>query len=206
MAEDDSFTSRGGSPQPRAGAQRLQLFLEVLCILLAAVVGWLYALAMPWTASILLLLAVPVLLGRVCSVRTRVRVLLAAAIVLAAVLGWRSSIREFESSLERLRELKGAAGPAGFRGSDRLAVYGLNLAMGLGGYVAGFPEVSKETLLLCVRDGAVRTWRSDFAMRSPRVRREVRRFSELAQAGGASAPTARLPTTRITWTRYDPGC
>jgi hypothetical protein len=131
-------------------------------------------------------------------------VLLGTVILLTAVLGWRRSIRELQSNLDRLQELKDRSdsGPFGLR--DHLAVYGLNLAMGIGGTVAGLPEVSEETLLLCVRDGPVRTWRSDFAMRSPRVRTEVRRLSELAQGGGVSASKALLPTTRITWTRYDP--
>jgi hypothetical protein len=59
MAEDGFVTSRGGSPQPREGAPRNQIFLEMLAVLLGAFVGWLYALGMTWTASVLILLAIP---------------------------------------------------------------------------------------------------------------------------------------------------
>jgi hypothetical protein len=85
---------------------------------------------------------------------------------------------------------------------ERVQVATLNLAMGLGGYVLGYPEVASETLWMFVPGPRVREWRSDFAMESPLVRQHVRELLEEAhQRHGRAEGPVTLSKRRVLWTK-----
>jgi hypothetical protein len=98
-----------------------------------------------------------------------------------------------------------------------MAIYGLNLVMAAGGTVAGFPEVAGETLALgwssremtgtiAERRKACKlgseSWTresySDFAMRSPAVRRTVSRLASRAH-GLTDGQTRKLSGAHVTF-------
>ena len=78
-------------------------------------------------------------------------------------------------------------GPQALALHDRLALYGLNGAMGIAGGLLGAPEASVETLLLMVPSSGERHWESQrFPLCGPKVRAAVAREQQLAQAGAHS--------------------
>jgi hypothetical protein len=159
---------------------------------------WLLLLRMPATATLPLAASLVVALGS--RLRPRARLATALALVLTMAVGWRTPLRELRGSLDRLRLAKDRHGAAGLNTGDALAVYGLNLVMGLGGLAAGFPEVARETLLLCVPGPTVRAWHSDFAMRSPKVREQVQRLSALT--AHENGTRLAMPRVWIAWSGY----
>lgn len=162
---------------------------------------WLSIFRMPLSGVFVALIALTPVLGRLrASAPVRTRMVLVAVLALTALLFWKTPVRELQETLQRLRDKKDAAGPSGFSTTDKLGVYGLNLIMGLGGFVVGFPEVAKETLYLSLPGPSTRTWHSDFAMRSPKVRAELRKLIKFAENLGQNEVT--LPMTRIAWHRY----
>lgn len=115
---------------------------------------------------------------------------------------WEPIAEEVGERLEFLRQTKDREGPSSFTAVDLFAVYGLNAALAAGGWLVGFPEVAKETLLLTVRaDGDARTWRSDFAMRSPKVRAALK---HLIEAEARQGFTGTLPSETVSWSAYSP--
>ncbi len=84
---------------------------------------------------------------------------------------------------------------------ERVRVATLNLAMGLGGYALGYPEVASETLWMFVPGPRVREWRSDFAMESPLVRQNVRELLEEARRHGRAEGPVKLSRRRVLWTK-----
>ncbi|HUB08749.1 MAG TPA: hypothetical protein VMB50_17205 [Myxococcales bacterium] len=162
----------------------------------AALLGiWLCVFGTPLLASAALVSAALLLPLRRCR-RARFAAL---GLGLAGSVAFASS---FERDLgTRLLELARRKDAATLTFRDRLGLYGLNAVMGAGGWLAGFPEVAGETLALAWPGPPVRTWSSDFAMGSPRVR------SALGKALAALPPSpegteVELATLRIAWPTY----
>jgi hypothetical protein len=88
---------------------------------------------------------------------------------------------------------------------ERVQVATLNLAMGLGGYALGYPEVASETLWMFVPGPRERTWRGDFAMESPLVRENVRAMLEEARRQGKAKGPVTLSKRRVLWTKRHQG-
>ncbi|WP_224370941.1 hypothetical protein [Hyalangium versicolor] len=88
---------------------------------------------------------------------------------------------------------------------ERVQVATLNLAMGLGGYAAGYPEIASETLWMFVPGSPVREWRSDFAMESLLVRQKVRELLEEARRRGSTGAPVKLRRRSVQWTKRDLG-
>lgn len=103
----------------------------------------------------------------------------------------------------RLDVMAGRLAANGWRLSlpERVQAATLNLAMGLGGYAVGYPEVASETLWMFVPGSPVREWRSDFAMESPLVRQHVRELLEEARRQGSAGAPVRLSRRRVVWTK-----
>lgn len=117
------------------------------------------------------------------------------------VLAWgHVSLLEFQDSVDQLSEQIRREGPDSLSFEQRAGIFGLNAVMGMGGYVAGYPEAGKETLLLSVPGPAVRHWGSDFALRSPRVRRAV--GSMVAEADAADGDSVQLSPVSVSWPQY----
>lgn len=92
-------------------------------------------------------------------------------------------------------------GPEALDLHDRLALYGLNGAMGITGGLLGAPEASMETLLLMVPSSGERHWKSQrFPFCGPKVAAAVRRDQTLAQGGAQSF----APRT-LQWELLEPG-
>ena len=69
--------------------------------------------------------------------------------------------------------------------ADRLSIYLGNISMGLIGFAMIAPEISIETLLLMDPSGKDRNFNSDFAMKSPHVRKIINQYTEKVKAGSA---------------------
>ena len=80
---------------------------------------------------------------------------------------------------------------------DKLGIYGLNIAMGLMGYPI-YPEVSKETLLMVLPSppNGIRSFNSDFALKSVKVRAEIKEFNRKLLS---EQPNELIHTKRISW-------
>ena len=92
--------------------------------------------------------------------------------------------------VNRLRVLKEDGGPAAFNTLDLASASALNVVMALGGYVAGYPEVADETLLLFVPGvGETREFQSDFAMRASEIRKAARELVRRLDEGEAAPRT-----------------
>lgn len=165
--------------------------------------AWLFIFKMPLSATFVSLVLLTTVLGSLRKpVAPRARMVLTAALVLSALLFWKTPVREFHGTLQHLKDKKEQNGPSSFSMSDTLGVYGLNVIMALGGFVAGFPEVATETLSLCSQGPPTRIWYSDFAMRSPKVRAEIHKLIEFADNQGKGENPLTLPMTRIAWNGY----
>jgi hypothetical protein len=107
---------------------------------------------------------------------------------------------ELAEQLDHLAKEKDRDGANAFSYRDRLGVYGLNLVMGAGGYVVGFPEVADETLALIWPGDPLRHWGSDFAMASPKVRTAIREMVKgIPTTAGSDAV---LPSRSVDWSGY----
>lgn len=177
---------------------------RITCSLaLLPLAAWLFILGMPQSGVFVSLAALTPLMARLRpSLASRGRMLLIPALLVSAFLFWKIPAREFQGALQHLRNKKEQAGPSSFSTRDKLGVYGLNVIMALGGFVAGFPEVAQETLSLCLQGPSTRTWHSDFAMRSPKVRAKIRQLIEFADNQGSVEQPLTLPTASIAWRSY----
>ncbi len=167
----------------------------------AAAAGLVFVLlGMPRTAGAALLvlgIALPVGGRRIAAVRLGAWVVL----VLAISFGFRVPFREFARRHDGLAMQVHRHGSQGLSLRDRVGVYTLNLAMAVGGLVAGLPEVALEAWLMSFRGPLERTFESDFAMRSVLVRETVAGFfAALAAERGAEVA---LPARQVAWRSYD---
>lgn len=80
---------------------------------------------------------------------------------------------------------------------DKLGIYGLNIAMGLIAYPI-YPEMSKQTLFLAFPppENGVRTFNSDFALRSSKISSEIREFNRKLLS---EKPSELNHSKRISW-------
>ncbi|WNG45963.1 hypothetical protein F0U60_18960 [Archangium minus] len=173
-------------------------------VLFAAAVGSL------GIAAILLLWVPSVALSALCvalapvRIARRVRLTAFGIGVLGLTAGAPFAAREIQYRLDTLAEGLAANGwklsPAG-----RVQVATLNLAMGLGGYALGYPEVASETLWMFVPGPPVREWRGDFAMESSLVRQSIRDMLEEARRQGRTEAPVKLSRRRVLWTKRDLG-
>ena len=119
--------------------------------------------------------------------------------VVGLVAGAPLAVRELQHRLDTL-----AGRLAAQRGTlstpERVQVAALNLAMGLGGLLLGYPEAACETLWLFVPGSPVREWRSDFAMGSPLVRQRVRDMLAEARRRGRPGESVKLSRRTVAWT------
>jgi hypothetical protein len=90
----------------------------------------------------------------------------------------------------------------GFGVGDKIAIYGAHVFMGLGGLVAGYPEVAIETLSMIIPGGGARSWSSDFAMESPRIRKPLKRMVAQLEQLSIQTNEYALKKKRIAWSQY----
>ncbi|WP_375772454.1 hypothetical protein NR798_16715 [Archangium gephyra] len=173
-------------------------------VLLAAAVGALgiAAILLLWIPSVALAALCVALAPRRLSRGIRLTALVGGVLGLTA--GAPLAAREIQHRLDTLAE---SLATNGWRLSlpERVQVATLNLAMGLGGYALGYPEVASETLWMFVPGSPVREWRGDFAMESPLVRQNVRELLEEARRRGRAGGPVKLTRRGVQWTKRDLG-
>ena len=110
-----------------------------------------------------------------------------------------------ESTENRMRFLSKklvSEGIDGFGLGDKIAIYGAHAFMGLGGLIVGYPEVAIETLSMIIPGGRARSWSSDFAMESPRIRKPLKRMVAQLEQLPLQINEYALKKKRIAWPQY----
>ena len=74
--------------------------------------------------------------------------------------------------------------------------------MGLEGLIIGYPEVAIETLSMILPSSGVRSWSSDFAMESPRIRKPLKRMVVQLEQLPLKINEYALQKKRIAWPQY----
>lgn len=110
----------------------------------------------------------------------RPALVLSAATVLFAVTGV-LSVSSDKTRVDQTVQALRARGADGLTTRDKSAIYLTNIFMAAGGAIVGFPEVALETFMLMFPGADVRTWRSDFAMKSEKMRRRAAAFAMQAR-------------------------
>ena len=95
--------------------------------------------------------------------------------------------------MDRLGVIIRGQGAKALNQADRLSIYLGNISMGLVGFAMIAPEVSLETLLLMDPSGKDRNFNSDFAMKSPHVRKIIDQYTEKVKSGTAPLTSKRIP-------------
>jgi len=157
-------------------------FAAVMAAPLVALATWMFVYDMPRTGSMVVALAALGLPFRSAAFRVGQ----ALALVVLCVVGWQHRTVPFEEYAAHTQEVadRCAQGPDTLTTRDLAGVWGLNVLMGLGGFVTGLPEVAQETLWMTAAGAEEREWSSDFAMRSPRVRAAVVELVHQAEQSG----------------------
>ena len=162
-------------PKSKLGLRLIQIPLGVLSL-------WaiLYApIALLWhvpLASILFIL-LALLLNPFNINRRRSWVIRSTALSIIIVLLLLFPYKVLESTEDRMRFLSDklvTEGISGFGLGDKIAIYGAHVFMGVGGLITGYPEVAIETLSMIIPGAGYRSWSSDFAMESPRIRKPLK--------------------------------
>ena len=110
-----------------------------------------------------------------------------------------------ESTEDRRRFLSDelvTEGISGFGVSDKIAIYGAHVFMGMGGLITGYPEVAIETLSMLIPSPSIRSWSSDFAMESPRIQKPLKRFVAQLEQLPLQTNEYALKKERIAWSQY----
>ena len=108
-----------------------------------------------------------------------------------------------ENRMQFLREKLVSEGIDGFGLTDKIAIYGAHVFMGLGGLVVGYPEVAIETLSMVIPGGGIRSWSSDFAMESPRIRKPLKGMVAQLEQLPMQTNEYVMKKKRIAWKQYD---
>lgn len=126
------------------------------------------------------------------------------AVTVATAFAWHIPFHEYADRLQSLSRSAGAD-PQRLSTRDLASIWTLHATMAVGGWLAGFPEAAGETAGLVFRGPRERVRRSDFAMRSPTVRRAVARAvaAAITAAKAARAAESTIPPQRIAFA-YDP--
>jgi len=181
----------------------LKIIIILYSFFFLAVSAWLFLLKMPLTSLLAILFAaatLPLLLLRSHLVRGAYFTLaLIPLFVLTTVLAWNVPFNEFGDRVIELDNKIRKSGSSSFTLQDKVAIYGLNIVMAGGGYIVGFPEVATETLLLTIPGKQTIEMHSDFAMRSPKVKRAILSMSRSLDSVPESVNHVNLGTKKIYW-------
>jgi hypothetical protein len=95
-------------------------------------------------------------------------------------------------------------GSASLSWREKAAIASTNLVMAGTGLLLGWPEISRETFLMFFHGPAERTWNSDFAMGSAKVRAVVREWVESLPSGAPAGTQITLSAAVVSWPSYFP--
>ena len=165
------------------------------------------AIALLWKASFLFFLVTLALLVFLPAGLSRRWVWVTKAALLTVVLALLMAFihvpfGEVEKQTRFFRGKLNTQGPSSFTLSEKMAIYGANLTMGMGAFALGMPEAGWETLLICVPGKKTRTWRSDFAMESSQVRKKLKKTVRILNGLSPGVTQYEMPEVRIAWRGY----
>lgn len=87
--------------------------------------------------------------------------------------------------------------PGNFSCYEKTNIYVFGIIMGVGGFLAGYPEVAKEHLLLYLPGKEERSWKSCFALKSAKIQKPVRQFIRKLNILDASIHEFQMEPKRI---------
>jgi hypothetical protein len=107
-----------------------------------------------------------------------------------------------ENRMQFLSEKLASEGIDGFGLTDKVALYGAHVFMGLGGLITGYPEVAVETLSMLIPSPGIRSWSSDFAMESPRIQKPLKHLVAELEQLPLQTNEYSIKKERIAWSQY----
>ncbi len=189
------------SHRPGHVVKALRSVLWIFILVWMSVAIWLVFFGMPCTAVFVAVTGTAFLPPVRFDLRTAAyRGVILVAVAVGALAWGHVSLLEFQDSVDQLSHQIRHEGAESLAFEQRAGIYGLNLVMGAGGCVAGYPEAGKETILLAVPGPTTRHWGSDFALRSPRVRRAIGRM--IAEADADDGESVQLTPETVGWPHY----
>ncbi len=111
-------------------------------------------------------------------------------------------MKEIQMRLNHWSYNLGQRGISSFTFMDKVALYNTNLVYGIYAQFIGAPEFGKEVLRLCIPANEIRTWRSAFAMKSPKVIGVINNWIILLNHQKRNVSHYNLPARKITWNDY----
>ena len=190
-------------PKSKLGLRLIQLPLGVLSLwaILYAPIALLWH--VPLASIIFVLLGL--LLNPLNINLRRSWIIRSTALIIIIVLLLLFPYKVLESTENRMTFLSNklvSEGIDGFGFGDKIAIYGAHVFMGLGGLITGYPEVALETLSMLIPSPGIRSWSSDFAMESPRIRKPLKRFVAQLEQLPLQTNEYALKKERIAWSQY----
>ena len=187
-------------PKSKLGLRLIQIPLGILCLwtILYALIALLWHVPL---ASILFLL-LGLILNPFNINRRRSWIIRSTVLTLIIALLFLFPYKVLESTENRMQFLSeklASEGINGFGLTDKVEIYGAHAFMGLGGLVTGYPEVALETLSMLIPSPSIRSWYSDFAMESPRIRKPLKRLVYLLEQLPTQTNEYSLKQERIAW-------
>ena len=190
-------------PKSKFGLRLIQVPLGILCF-----GAMLYALiALLWHVPLASILFV--LLGLILNPfninRRRSWIIRSTAFTLIIALLFLFPYKVLESTENRMQFLSeklASEGIDGFGLTDKVAIYGAHVFMGMGGLITGYPEIAIETLSMLIPSPSIRSWSSDFAMESPRIQKPLKRFVAQLDKLPLQTNEYSIKKERIAWSQY----
>ena len=190
-------------PKSKLGLRLIQLPLGVLSLwaILYAPIALLWH--VPLASIIFVLLGL--LLNPFNINLRRSWIIRSTALIIIIVLLLLFPYKVLESTENRMTFLSNklvSEGIDGFGFGDKIAIYGAHVFMGMGGLITGYSEVALETLSMLIPSPSIRSWSSDFAMESPRIRKPLKRLVSLLEQLPPQTNEYSLKKERIVWSQY----
>ncbi|HDP67765.1 MAG TPA: hypothetical protein ENN20_04585 [Candidatus Marinimicrobia bacterium] len=108
-------------------------------------------------------------------------------------------VQEIQHRFDRLERKVAKEGPGALSFTDKLTVYQTNLIISISGQVLGFPEYARQSLRLGIGGGTQRSWRSDFALKSPKVSGVFKNWIVLLGRQSRDVSFVSLPARTVSW-------
>jgi hypothetical protein len=110
-------------------------------------------------------------------------------------------IQEAQSSMDGMWRIVKDRGGEGLPLRYKCAIWGGNIIMAIGGAVMGYPEAALQTVFMIIDGPKKRTWVSDFALSSPKIRNPLSKFSNNLPLKPMNSQR-RMKTVSIAWRGY----
>lgn len=130
---------------------------------------------------------------------TIVRIILGIFALILLVMFAKLPVQEVQHRFDRLERKVSKNGPGGLSFTEKLTVYQTNLIISISGHLLGFPEYARQSLRLSLGGGTPRSWRSDFALKSPKVSGVFKNWIVLLGRQSREVSFVSLPARTVSW-------